>query len=122
MEAAGISTLCMTSALDITEAVNPPRAAFLDYPLGHTTGKPGEPELQRAIVLEALSAFDQLTEPGSVHRLAFRWSDDDAWKAEVESGADVRRRRTSDPQYQTERDRELAEAAGSAAGPDPHWH
>jgi hypothetical protein len=107
----------MTSALDITEAVNPPRAAFLDYPLGHTTGKRDEPELQRAILLDALSAFDRLTEPGSVHRLPFRWSDDEAWKVQVESGTDVRLRRSDEPQYQTERDRELAGAGPSVAGP-----
>jgi hypothetical protein len=118
----GISTLCMTSALDITEAVNPPRAAFLDYPLGHTTGKPDDPELQRAILVDALAAFDRLSEPGSVRVLPFRWSDDDAWKAEVERGADVRLRRTAEPQYQCERDRELAEAAPSAAGPGAGRH
>jgi len=108
----------MTSALDITEAVNPPRAAFLDYPLGHTTGKPDHPELQRAILLDALSALDRQTEPGSVHVLPFQWSDDDAWKAEVERGTDVRLRRSAEPQYQSERDRELAEAAADSSGPD----
>ncbi len=41
--------------------------------------------------------------------LPYRWSDDDAWKAEVESGADVRLRRTDVPQYQTGTDRALAE-------------
>jgi len=56
-EAAGIPTLCLASALDITRAVNPPRAAFLDFPLGHTAGKPGDPELQRAILADALSSF-----------------------------------------------------------------
>ena len=30
-EAAGIPTLSMGSALDIMQAVNPPRAAFLDF-------------------------------------------------------------------------------------------
>lgn len=101
----------MTSALDITEAVNPPRAAFLDYPLGHTTGKPDEPELQRRILVEALEAFESLTEPGSVKMLPFRWSRADDWKIEVERGTDLRRHRSDAPQYQSERDRELAESA-----------
>lgn len=99
----------MTSALDITRAVNPPRAAFLDYPLGHTTGKPHEPDLQRAILLEALAAFDELTEPGSVKPLPFQWSEDDTWKAAAQRGADDRRPRYETPQYQTEEDRLLAE-------------
>jgi hypothetical protein len=56
VEAAGIPTLCMTSAYDITQAVNPPRAVFLNYPLGHQTGKPDDSANQRAIVLAALKA------------------------------------------------------------------
>ena len=111
MEAAGISTLSMSCALDITESVNPPRAAFLDFPLGYTTGKPDAPALQRAILVEALSAFDRLTEPGGVQRLSLRWAEDDAWKSETERGADVRKRRTDEPQYQCDADRELADAA-----------
>lgn len=100
----------MTSALDITQAVNPPRAAFLDYPLGHTTGKPHEPDLQRAIMLEALAAFRELTEPGSVKPLPFQWSEDDTWKATAQRGVDDRRPRYDTPQYQTEADRLRAEA------------
>jgi hypothetical protein len=98
----------MTSALDITRAVNPPRAAFLDYPLGHTTGKPHAPDLQRAIMLAALAAFDELTAPGSIKRLPFQWSEDDAWKATAQRGVDDRRPRYDTPQYQTEEDRRLA--------------
>ena len=48
----------MGSALDILEAVNPPRAAFLDYLLGHTAGKPFDRDLQRAIAVSALDAFN----------------------------------------------------------------
>ena len=66
----------MTSALDITQAVYPPRAAFLDYPLGHTTGKPHQPALQREILLEALAGFSDLAAPGSVKTLPFKWSED----------------------------------------------
>ena len=43
-------TLSMTSAWSITAAVWPPRAAFVDHPLGHTTGRAGDPAGQRAIV------------------------------------------------------------------------
>ena len=48
IEAEGIPTLSVTSARDITRAVWPPRAAYLDYPLGHTSGRPHEPELNLA--------------------------------------------------------------------------
>ena len=77
VEAAGIPTLCMTSALDITRAVNPPRAVFLNFPLGHQTGKPGQPELQRQIVRDAMHAFQVIPEPGSIVQLPYVWDPDD---------------------------------------------
>ncbi len=117
VEAAGIPTLCMTSALDITRAVRPPRAAFLDYPLGHTTGKPGEPALQRRILVEALEAFSSLSAPGEVKILPFRWSEDDGWKDEVYAYGDDRLPRRDTPQYQSEEDRRLAEGAGAPSCP-----
>lgn len=121
VEAAGIPTLSMTSALSITRAVHPPRAAFVDFPLGHTTGRVHEPELQRAILADALDAFVEFEEPGSIVELKYRWSDDDAWKDRVmrtgsdsgESANDNRVERLPTPQYQCEGDRELAEAAGT---------
>jgi len=110
LEAAGISTLCMTSALDITRSVNPPRAAFLDYPLGHTTGKADDRSLQRAILVEALDAFTSLSVPGSVKMLPFRWSEDEQWKRSALAGGDDRQPRYDTPQYQSEDDRRRAEA------------
>ncbi len=115
-EAVGMSTLCMTSALDITQAVNPPRAAFLDYPLGHTAGKPHQPALQRQILLEALAGFGDLT-PGSVKTLPFKWSEDPSWQETAQRGPDDRRPRYDTPQYQYEEDRDRAEAHDSAAHP-----
>jgi D-proline reductase (dithiol) PrdB len=77
VEAAGIPTLCMTSALDITQAVNPPRAVFVDFPLGHQTGKPHQPDLQRQIVREALGAFETIDRPGTIVELPYVWDPDD---------------------------------------------
>ena len=103
----------MTSALDITKSVRPPRAAFLDYPLGHTTGKPNDPELQRQIMIEALDAFSSLDAPGKVKMLPFRWSEDESWKEKAFAGGDERRARVDTPQYQSEEDKILAEKAGA---------
>ena len=105
MEAAGISTLSMTSALDITRAVNPPRAAFLDYPLGHTTGKPNDPGVQREILLEALEAFTQFETPGSIKMLPFKWDENEDWKKRERAKEDDRMERYDTPQYQNEEDR-----------------
>lgn len=96
----------MASALDVIRAVNPPRTAFLDFPLGHTTGKPNDPELQRKILLQALESFRKITEPGGVVTLDFRWSDSDDWKKNVIL---ERKPRLDTPQYQTDEDRIRAE-------------
>jgi hypothetical protein len=77
VEAAGIATLCMTSAYDITQAVNPPRAVFVDYPLGHQTGKPDDPDNQRAIVRDALAAFETIGKPGTIVELPYVWEPND---------------------------------------------
>jgi len=116
-EAAGISTLCMSSALDITKAVNPPRAAFLDYPLGHTTGKAHKPGLQREILVQALEGFTALATPGSVKILPFRWSEDDPWKRTAMLDGDTRVPRDDTPQYQNDEDRRRAEEGNPAACP-----
>ena len=71
----------MTSALDITQAVNPPRAVFLNFPLGHQTGKPHQADLQRQIVRDAFQAFETITEPGTIVELPYVWDvNDSQWE------------------------------------------
>jgi hypothetical protein len=73
--------LSMTSALDITRAVKPPRAVFVNFPLGHQTGKPDEPDLQRQIVRDAMRAFETITVPGTIVELPYVWdAADRAWE------------------------------------------
>ena len=67
----------MTSALDITQAVNPPRAVFLNFPLGHQTGKPNQPEQQLRIVRDAMRAFETITAPGTIVELPYVWDAND---------------------------------------------
>jgi hypothetical protein len=72
----------MTSALDITQAVKPPRAVFLNFPLGHQTGKPEDPDLQRAIVKDAMRAFETISRPGEIVQLPYVWNpNDNSWEA-----------------------------------------
>jgi hypothetical protein len=110
LEALGIPTLCLGSALDILQTGAPPRSVFVDYPLGHSTGKPFDPADQTRIVRAALQAFERMTRPGDIVRLDAHWPDD-AWRAAAAStrGLDTRMPRDTSPQYQTEEDRRLAE-------------
>ena len=71
----------MTSALDVTKAVKPPRAVFVNFPLGHQTGKPHQPELQLNIVRDAFLALESMSKPGTVVNLPYVWDeDDDSWE------------------------------------------
>ncbi|MGH0036349.1 MAG: hypothetical protein ACQGVK_15085 [Myxococcota bacterium] len=80
IEEAGVPTLCMTSAWDITRAVLPPRAAYVHAPLGHQTGPPGDALAQKAIVRAALEAGRALTRPGEIVDLGFDWPGDPGWE------------------------------------------
>lgn len=110
IERRGIATICLSSAYSITAAVNPPRAAFVDFPLGHTAGKRGDKPLQRRILIDTLSALDSIQKPGTIRKLPCRWSESDDWKT-APPLVDERRERSGDPQYQYPEDRDAAEAA-----------
>jgi hypothetical protein len=124
IEGRGVPTLSMSSALSITRAANPPRAAYLDFPLGHTAGKAHQRELDRAIVRDALRAFQTLRAPGDVVMLPYEWAADDAWKDSVMrpraggggAARDDRVQRVAAPQYQTAADRAAADAALASGG------
>ena len=117
-EAAGIPTLSMSSARDITTAVNPPRAAFVDWPLGHTSGRAQQPLLNAALMRATLAAFETATAPGTIVDLDVPWADDDDWKERVmrprpsndssEQAIDERVARSPTPQYQTSADATVA--------------
>ena len=119
LEEAGIPTLSLSSARDITASTGLPRAAFLDYPLGHTSGRPNEPDLNRSIMLDTLAAFEAIDKPGTIVDLAYNWGDTDEWKDSAmqplipHPGADPiddRVERFPDPQYQLVTDAEAASA------------
>ncbi len=115
----------MTSALSITRSVAAPRAAFVDFPLGHTAGKPHRPELQRELMAEALAAFHELQSPAEIRFLSQRWSRDESWRqnpmansaSETErAGSDFRTPRRDTPQYQYSADRVEAENRHRSGG------
>jgi hypothetical protein len=73
IEKAGIPTMCMSSAWDVTFAVRPPRAVFVNFPLNHETGKANDAPLQKRILLDALRAFETLWTPGQILTLPYVW-------------------------------------------------
>ena len=117
LEALGLPTLCFASALDIIQAGAPPRAVFIDYPLGHASGKTNDPADQYEIAQAAIAAWPRFRGPGEIIDLERSWAQDETWKqaSEPAGGEDQRAPRDTTPRYQNEADRELAEAAGATA-------
>ena len=82
IEKAGIPTMCISSAWDITFSVRPPRSVFVNFPLNHQTGKANDAPLQRRILLDALRAFETLWSPGQILTLPYVWDPNDrTWEA-----------------------------------------
>src|ERR1700737_4377957 len=67
----------MTSAIDITQAVKAPRAMFVNFPLGHQTGRPNDVGIQRQIVRDAMRAFETIATPGEIVELPYVWDPND---------------------------------------------
>ena len=101
----------MSSAYSITVATNPPRAVYLDFPLGHTSGRPHDRKEQLAIMRDTFAAFKGIATQGSIVSLNYRWAEDDAWKDGVmRAGSDNRVERHETPQYQSQDDEAVADA------------
>ena len=115
LEANGLPTMCLGSALDIVTAGNPPRATFVDYPFGHAAGKPFDLNDQLSVVREALAGFESMTPGAEIRQLSNVWSDDIAWRTSAarSTGEDSREPRSETPQFQFPADRDAAIAHGS---------
>lgn len=74
---AGIPTISLTQVREITQQVKPSRALYVEHPFGHTLGDVGDRALQRRILLDCLKAAVELSEPGSIQALPYRWTKDD---------------------------------------------
>jgi len=117
-ESKGIPTLILGSGMDIMQAGKPPRAQFLNYPLGFEAGKPFDESNQLDILGTALTAFERMKSPG-IETMDFSW--DEGWQMihdrnSQSTGTDQRSPRDTEPRYQTELDRELAEGNASNQG------
>ena len=89
LEAEGIPTVMLCSARDITASAFPPRAVFVNYPLGNTSGRPGDPENQTAILKSAFEVLQSATRPGVIVDTPYRWCDGDGWMEHVYQGEHI---------------------------------
>lgn len=80
LEAAGIPTVVLGSALDIVEHCGVARFAFLDFPLGNPCGAPYDRPMQREVATAALALFETAAGPNTTVRLPHRWDEGDGWR------------------------------------------
>jgi D-proline reductase (dithiol) PrdB len=63
IEKAGIPTVSVTLLREVTERVAPPRALFVDFPLGYPLGAPNDAALQTRIIRAAFKLLLESTPP-----------------------------------------------------------
>ncbi len=79
LEAAGIPTVIIGSARDITEELAVPRFLFSDTPLGNPCGPPGDPATQERVVAAGLDLLERAWTQQTTVAAPWRWPDD-AWR------------------------------------------
>jgi hypothetical protein len=67
-ESRGMSTVSISTKVEITMGVGIPRAAYIRFPLGNPFGEP-----QRQVLLDFLTVLTEAEEPNSVYELPYRW-------------------------------------------------
>lgn len=80
----------MGTAHDIMCRVTPPRAAFVDHPVGRTFGAPGERDLAQAILARALAELPTFTSAGQIRDLGCEWLPGGSRQWEAELRAELR--------------------------------
>ena len=80
LEADGIATVVLGSALDIVEHCGVPRFAFTDFPLGNPCGRPWDRAMQGQVVASAMALFETAAGPRTTLRLPYRWGGDESWR------------------------------------------
>ena len=76
LEASGIPTLVIGSAIDIVEHCGVPRYLHSDFPLGNPCGKPYDKAMQLSIISQGIALFRAAEGPNTTERTPFQWGDD----------------------------------------------
>ncbi|MEM9359342.1 MAG: hypothetical protein AAGB04_24425 [Pseudomonadota bacterium] len=81
IEAEGIATVIIGSAVDIVEHCGVPRYLFTDFPLGNPCGHPWQRAMQRDIVRRALMMLETAAAPRTTAKAPHQWWDTGNWRA-----------------------------------------
>ena len=85
IEGSGIPTLVIGTVFDILSQVTPPRAVFVDHPVGRTFGPPQDRQRHETVLRQALAELPHFTAAGQIRDPHFHWSPDGsrAWEDEL---------------------------------------
>jgi hypothetical protein len=77
--------LVVGTAFDIMSKVAPPRAFFVDHPVGRTFGPPHDRHRNETVLAGALAALPRFTAPGEIRDLHCDWTPGGsrAWEQEL---------------------------------------
>jgi hypothetical protein len=77
--------LVIGTALDIMSEVSPPRAVFVDHPVGRTFGPPHDRPRNKAVLTKALAELPRFTRRGEIRDLHCDWTPGGsrAWEQEL---------------------------------------
>ena len=93
IENQGIPTLLAGTALDIIRQVVPPRAVFVDHPVGRTFGPPHDRRRNEAVLARVLAELPNFTQPGEIRDPGFEWAPNGSREWESELRAEMLRDR-----------------------------
>jgi len=73
LEEQGFSTVVLTMTPEFTRQIGIPRVAAIEYPYGRPIGQVHDVPGQRDVLLQTISALEQIKKPGGVVHLPFTW-------------------------------------------------
>ncbi|MFK7862962.1 MAG: hypothetical protein AB8B95_01930 [Pseudohongiellaceae bacterium] len=91
LEANGIPTLVLGSAMDIVKRCNVPRYLHSDLPLGNPCGAPYDKAMQRLILEQGLQLLTDADEPGTIKRSGAAWPGPEDWREDYSKVDDSNR-------------------------------
>jgi D-proline reductase (dithiol) PrdB len=69
LEQEGLATVIIMTFKEVAEAMRPPRALYVRFPIGLTLGAPGAVAQQRLVIEDALAFLGEAKRPGSLRVL-----------------------------------------------------
>jgi hypothetical protein len=63
IEREGIATVSISLLREVTELIKPPRALFVNFPMGYPLGAPDNPGLQHRVISQALALLERNDAP-----------------------------------------------------------